>query len=193
MASFKPLSVAEFTLAKLEEGTTPGLEWVDKKNQVFSVKWRHGSSLKDEVDPQRDAIFREWAVYADSHRCPKKVKVRPMDTYSRRELKHRFYHALKGAGHVTFTDHDGHRHFRFRRPVALRKPVPKPAPKPKKRKDGPKKGACPNPGQSQEGPKSGARPRKQEPKRDQRPIWWKTGRLVSPPGSSIPEFPEFAP
>lgn len=55
----------EWLLDKLNEKEIPGLEWVQKEQNIFRIKWchgsRHGWSLKDTV------LFERWAQHSGRH------------------------------------------------------------------------------------------------------------------------------
>ncbi len=56
------LQLRDWLLTLLEHNQTPGLEWLDRQQKIFSISWRHGrkKGWKSEIDSQ---LFKEWAMY----------------------------------------------------------------------------------------------------------------------------------
>ncbi|EDO45496.1 predicted protein, partial [Nematostella vectensis] len=51
----------------LDSGKIPGVTWVERRNKVFKVSWKHASRHGWELD--KDAcIFRAWAVHTGRFR-----------------------------------------------------------------------------------------------------------------------------
>lgn len=43
------------------KGNVPGLKWLDKKNRLISIAWKHGS--KSTWSPDDGEVFESWAKY----------------------------------------------------------------------------------------------------------------------------------
>ncbi|CAB3979491.1 interferon regulatory factor 1-like [Paramuricea clavata] len=56
------LQLRDWLFTLLEHNQTPGLEWLDRDQKIFSISWRHGrkKGWKSENDSQ---LFKEWAIY----------------------------------------------------------------------------------------------------------------------------------
>lgn len=56
------LQLRDWLLRLLELNQTPGLHWLDRKERIFSISWRHGrkKGWKSQTDSH---LFKEWAIY----------------------------------------------------------------------------------------------------------------------------------
>ena len=62
------LQLRDWLLTLLEHNQTPGLEWVNRDQKIFSISWRHGrkKGWRSEIDSQ---LFKEWAIYKKRYKA----------------------------------------------------------------------------------------------------------------------------
>ena len=86
------LQLRDWLLTLLERNQTPGLEWLDRKQNIFSISWRHGrkKGWRSETDSQ---LFKEWAIY-------KKRYIPGNDSKNAKLWKSRFRCALNALSDV---------------------------------------------------------------------------------------------
>ena len=56
------MQLREWLLNLLELNNMPGLEWVDRDQQIFAIAWRHASNRGWACDTD-SKLFKEWALY----------------------------------------------------------------------------------------------------------------------------------